>query len=320
MEDLVSVVVPVYNSEKYLRDCVESIVNQTYRNLDIILVDDGSTDSSGNICEEYAGKDNRVTVLHKENGGNGDARNAGYKCAKGKWLVMVDNDDLLHLQQIEILVNIANEKNADVVIGNYRAISDDEIPGNNHITQDVYQKAEILTSKHLHDNEFIKKRSMILTTPWSKIWRKSLYENIQFPKKSKHDDTWTTWKAYEKAEKVVFVDEVVYYWRNNPESFGRIFNLSHLEGIDAYAEQLDYFIEKKKQRYIEIVFAEYLEMFFWCYNRMQENDMEMLPLQPYLKKIRKVLHHLKVSKNVSFLQWIKYYYLAYFKIPKIIKN
>ena len=174
MEDLVSVVVPVYNSEKYLEDCLDSIINQTYRNLDIILVDDGSTDSSGDICEKYAQKDSRITVIHKVNGGNGDARNEGYRQAKGQWLVMADNDDLLHLQQIEILLNIANEKNADVVIGNYRAISDDEEPDHNVITDEVYKKADVLTSSHLNDSEFIKKRSMILTTPWSKIWKKSL--------------------------------------------------------------------------------------------------------------------------------------------------
>lgn len=318
MEDLVSVVVPVYNSEKYLEACLESIVNQTYRKLDIILVDDGSSDSSGNICEKYAQKDSRITVIHKKNGGNGDARNEGYKHTKGKWLVMVDNDDLLHLQQIEILLRVAKENEADVVIGNYRAISDDEIPEKNTITDEVYKRTEVLTLAHLDNNEFIQKRSMILTTPWSKIWKKSLYENILFPQKSKHDDTWTTWKAYEKAKRVVFVDEVLHYWRNNPESFGRVFDLSHLEGIDAYAEQLDYFIREKKQKYVGIVFAEYTEMFFWCYNRMKENNLEMTPLQPYLKYMREHIKYIKITKNVSFYLWIKYRYLVYYKIPKLL--
>lgn len=318
MEDLVSVVIPVYNSEKYLEACLDSIVNQTYRNLEIILVDDGSTDSSGSICEKYAQNDSRITVIHKQNGGNGDARNEGYKHTKGKWLVMVDNDDLLHVQQIEVLVRIANEKNADVVVGNYRAISDDETPDDKVITEEVYQKAEVLTPEHLNNAEFIKKRSTVLTTPWSKIWKRSLYENILFPKKSKHDDTWTTWKAYEKAKRVVFVDEVVHYWRNNPESFGRVFDLSHLEGIDAYAEQLDYFIREKKQRYIGIVFAEYMEMFFWCYNRMNENKLEMTPLKPYLRYMRNHIRYIKLTKNIGFYQWLKYRYLVYYKIPMLI--
>lgn len=319
MEDLVSVVVPVYNSEKYLEACLDSIVNQTYRNLNIILVDDGSSDSSGKICEKYAKKDSRITVIHKQNGGNGDARNEGYKHAKGKWLVMVDNDDLLHVQQIEVLVRIAKEKDADVVVGNYRAISDDESPDDRIITEEVYKKADVLTQEHLNNQEFIKKRSMILTTPWSKIWKRELYEDILFPKKSKHDDTWTTWKAYEKAKKVVFVDEIVHYWRNNPESFGRVFDLSHLEGIDAYAEQLDYFIREKKQRYIEIVFAEYMEMFFWCYNRILENKMSCSELRPYLKYMKDHIKYIKLTKSMGIYMWLKYRYLVYYKIPNLVK-
>lgn len=318
MDNLVSVVIPVYNSQKYLNACVDSVINQTYSNLEIILVDDGSTDESGMICDEYAKKDGRVKVIHKENGGNGDARNTGFKQAAGEWLVMVDNDDLLHLQQIEILLEIACEKNADVVIGNYRPITDAEIPINNYIGKDVYQKAEVLTDNHLMNQEFIKKRSMILTTPWSKIWRKSLYEDILFPKKSKHDDTWTTWKAYEKAKTVVFVDEILHYWRNNPMSFGRVFDLSHLEGIDAYAEQIEYFIKKEKQRYIEIVLAEYTEMFFWCFNRMKENNMSMEPLKPYLVKMRKYLKSIRVTKSMPLKQFVKYYYLVYYKIPQLL--
>lgn len=89
MGDLVSVIVPVYNSENYLKDCVDSIVNQTYRNLEIILVDDGSTDASGDICDKYARQDGRVHVIHKENGGNGDARNAGLRIARGQWLSLI---------------------------------------------------------------------------------------------------------------------------------------------------------------------------------------------------------------------------------------
>lgn len=318
MQELVSVVVPVYNAQKYLQACVDSIINQTYRNLEIILVDDGSTDQSGMMCDEYAGKDKRVKVIHKENGGNGDARNTGYVQATGKWLVMADNDDLLHPQQIEILLNVAKAKNADIVVGNYKPITDEEQPVNTLITDEVYRKAEVLTESNLCDDEFLKKRSMILTTPWSKIWKKSLYEDVKFPKKSKHDDTWTTWKAYEKAKTVVFVDEILHYWRNNPQSFGRVFDLSHLEGIDAYAEQLDYFIKNKKQRYVEIVLAEYTEMFFWCYNRMCENKISLKPLRPYLKKMKQYVKCLKVTKSLTMKQLIKYFYLVYYKIPRLL--
>lgn len=319
MEDLISVVVPVYNAEKYLKSCIESIINQTYTNLDIILVDDGSTDSSGKICDEYAENDRRINVIHKTNGGNGDARNAGLAQVKGQWIVCMDNDDVLHRRQVEILLRIAKDKAADIVVGGYRAIENDEIPIDDTISEEAIRNAELLNDKHLYDDEFIKKRTMILFTPWSKLYRKETFDNIKYPAKSKHDDAWTTWKIYENAKKVAFISEPLYYWRKNPDSFGRgTFDVSHFEGIDAYKEQLEYFYNIGKQRYVEIVFAEYTEMFFWCYNRMVENNIELELLMPYLEYMRSHLKYLKITHSLGVKQWVKYRYLAYYKIPKIL--
>lgn len=319
MEDLVSIIVPVYNAEKYLEKCLDSIVNQTYKILDIILVDDGSTDNSGAICEKYQENDKRVRVIHKKNGGNGDARNTGLKHAKGKWIAWVDNDDMIHARQIELLLTIAEAKNADIVVGGYRAIENTELPEDKIISENTEEKAEVLSDKHLYDDEFIKKRSMILTTPWSKIYKRELYEGIQYPGRSRHDDTWTTWKIYEKAKKVVFIDEPLYYWRNNPDSFSRVFDISHFTGIDAYAEQLEYYYIAGKQRYVEIVFAEYMEMFFWCYNRIRENGMDCSLLQPYLNYMRRHVNYIKLTKSMGFFMWLKYRYLIFYKIPHILK-
>lgn len=318
--DLVSVIVPVYNSEKYLRDCLHSVVNQTYQNLDIILVDDGSTDNSGMICDEYAQKDCRVRVIHKKNGGNGDARNAGLQNAKGKWIVMSDNDDILHQRQIEILLAIADDKDADIAVGGYRPFKVDEVPQDQPVICDFLQSAEVLTDKHLYDDDFVHKRSMILAVPWGKICKKELYHGIYYPAKSKHDDAWVTWKLYENAKKVVFTPLILHYWREDPNSFGRCkFDVSHFDGLDAYGDQLEYFIRVKKQRYVEIVYAEYVETFFWCYNRMKEEQMDLYVLLPYWQYLKNHMTDVKLSKTISLMQWIKYRYLMWYKIPKIIE-
>ncbi|MDE6052377.1 MAG: glycosyltransferase, partial [Lachnospiraceae bacterium] len=154
---------------------IDSIVNQTYQNLDIILVDDGSTDSSGSICDAYAREDNRIHVIHKENGGNGDARNAGLNEAKGSWIVMSDNDDIMHRRQIEVLLAVAEDKDADIAVGWYKAFEVNEIPHDEDIGVDYLESAEVLSDRHLFDDDFIKKRSMILAVPWSKICKKKLY-------------------------------------------------------------------------------------------------------------------------------------------------
>ena len=318
--DLVSVIMPVYNVEKYLKGSLESVLNQTYNNLDIIIVNDGSTDNSQAVCEEYAKQDSRIRVINKENGGNGDARNVGLKYVQGQWIVWVDSDDMIHARQIEILLSIAKKKCADIVVGDYLAIEDDEIPKDKAIDDEFMQYAEVLSEKKLYDDEFIKKRSMIFTTPWCKLVKKEAFCNVQYPAKVRHVDTWTTWKTYENVERVAFIPIPLYYWRINPNSLSRNkFDNTQFTGIDAYIEQLEYFYKKGKQRYVEIVFAEYLEMFFWCYNRMNELGIEFTELKPYLVYMKEHIYYLKLTKSLGWYMWLKYRYLIYYKIPKLLK-
>ena len=122
--DLISVIVPVYNVEKYLNRCVDSIINQTYSNLEIILINDGSTDTSGKICDEYKKRDNRIHVIHQKNGGLSAARNAGIVIANGNYFIFVDSDDLIHPQCIEILYKVIKNDCSDIVIGNYEKFDD----------------------------------------------------------------------------------------------------------------------------------------------------------------------------------------------------
>lgn len=317
--DLVSVIVPVYNSEKYLRDCVDSIVHQTYQNLDIILVDDGATDSSGLICNEYARSDSRVRVIHKINGGNGDARNVGLQEAKGRWVVMADHDDILHKRQIEVFLAVAVDKGADIVVGWYRSFQTNEETQDDDIGDRFQDQVEVLTSRHLFDDQFVQEHSMILRVPWNKMCKRELYEGVKFPCKSKHDDTWTTWKLYEKSKRTVFVPVVLHYWRNNPDSFGRQkFDISHFDGMDAYKEQLEYFHREKRQRYVEIVFASYVEMFFWCYNQMKELEMDTTLLKPYWNYMKEHLGYMVLTKSLGLKQWVRYRYLVWYKIPRLI--
>src|SRR5574344_122915 len=119
MNDLVSIIVPVYKVEPYLKRCLDIILNQTYKNIEIILVDDGSPDKCPQICDEYAKKDNRIIVIHQENGGLSAARNTGLDIAKGEYISFVDSDDWVHLQYIEVLLTSALKENADIIIGNH---------------------------------------------------------------------------------------------------------------------------------------------------------------------------------------------------------
>ncbi|MBO5360736.1 MAG: glycosyltransferase family 2 protein [Clostridia bacterium] len=122
---LISVIIPVYNVEEYLCECIDSVINQTYKNLEIILVDDGSTDSSGKICDEYAEKDSRISVVHKENSGPSKTRNIGIEHAKGEYIYFLDSDDYIELNALELLVNTAESNSADLVFFDAHSFSDD---------------------------------------------------------------------------------------------------------------------------------------------------------------------------------------------------
>lgn len=320
-KDIVSVIMPIYNAQKYLRMSLESVINQTYLDLDIVLINDGSTDKSREICEEYARQDKRIRIIDKENGGNGDARNVGLRNANGDWIIWIDSDDIMHLRQVEILTSIAKLNNADIVVGDYRTIEDNECVQDDMISSQYTEKAYVLTEKDLYDDSFVNRNSMIFTVPWCKIVRKEIFNGIAYPTKTRHVDTWTTWKTYEKAQKVMFIPLQLYYWRINPNSLSRDkFDSSQFTGIDAYIEQFQYFNEKGKQRYIEIVFSELLEMFFWCYNRMSELEMDYSELKIYLKFLQKNIRNIKYTRSLGLYKWIKYRYLVWYKIPKLFKQ
>ena len=158
MRDLVSVVVPIYNVQDYLEKCIDGILKQTYDNLEIILVDDGSPDECGQICDAYALKDKRIHVFHKENGGLSDARNYGMKEATGKYITFIDSDDFIHARFIEILLRIAKEKQADIVVGDFFLFQESDKCQEKNISDKEIAEAQVLTSKHLYDDEFIAPR------------------------------------------------------------------------------------------------------------------------------------------------------------------
>ena len=149
MEKLISVIIPVYNVELYLRRCVDSVINQTYKLLEIILVDDGSTDSSGKICEEYSKTDNRIKVIHKTNGGLSDARNAGIEICKGDYITFVDSDDWIDPDLVKHLYDIIVKFNADISIGMYKKVYDNFI--NDKCIKEFYNVYEYAGTKALEE-------------------------------------------------------------------------------------------------------------------------------------------------------------------------
>lgn len=207
MNEKVSVVIPVYNIEKYIKKCIDTVVEQTYSNLEIILVDDGSTDKSGEICEQCAQKDFRIKVIHKENGGAADARNVGIKNTTGKWITFVDGDDYISKELIEQLMLITLKNNADVVITNLIKVNEFE----ERITiKNESNKEEELTSEQAIE-EMLYQKKFDSGLP-AKIFAKKLFEDIILPVGNLYEDIAILPSIFNKANKIVYSDFIGYMY------------------------------------------------------------------------------------------------------------
>lgn len=217
MEDKVSIIIPVYNVEKYLAECIESVLQQTYTNWEMLLIDDGSTDHSSEICEEYAKKDVRIKVIHQENGGQSKARNTGLDAATGEYIMFLDSDDIYDEKAVEVLQKEISEKNADYIVANYMNMENDGTKWDHPIfNQERYQNFE-LSIEDYKDSFFV-----MNNTIWNKIYRKSFLDSIQlrFEEGIPSEDLVFITYCFIKAKKVFYIKDIVTYYRqrNNNNS------------------------------------------------------------------------------------------------------
>ncbi len=242
--DLVSVIVPVYNVEKYLAKCIDSIIAQTYQNLEIILVDDGSTDSSPAICDEYALIDRRIKVVHKSNGGLSDARNCGINISKGDFICFIDSDDYIAEDMLKILLTQMLKDGSGMAICNFLYVDEqgksiEERNGYLPIQNGIFTKEEILIqTAQTHFAPY--------TAAWNKLYKKSLFENIEFPYGKTIEDAFVAHEIVDKCSKISCIERPLYYYvQRNDSIMGVKFNLARLDGVEAFAKRAVYAIEKE---------------------------------------------------------------------------
>lgn len=210
-EDLISIIVPVYNVSCYLDECVKSLIHQSYKTIEVILVDDGSTDNSGRICDQYEQVDKRIKVIHKPNGGLSDARNVGIETANGKYIGFVDSDDWIDYRMYETLIMNIKKYNADIVVCERIIFSNNQVHNNG-----VSGKISVLERDKAIDILFEDKKYK--SHAWNKLYKKELFNNIKFPKDKYFEDVFIMHKIFYNATKVVFMDKGLYYYRQREDS------------------------------------------------------------------------------------------------------
>lgn len=239
MNSKISVVLPIYNVEKYLERCLESVINQTYRNLEIILVDDGSTDCSGQICDDYAAKDERIRVLHKVNGGLSDARNEGAKIATGEYLTYIDSDDYVMLTYVEYLYGLIEKYGTQIALCTHTVVFETgkKVPIGNG--DDELLSAEACMERMLYHD-------VIDTSAWAKIYSIDLAKKITYPKGKLFEDIGTTYKFFLESGQIACGYEPQYFYivRKNSIVTGA-FNLKKLDML----EMTDAMVEEVGKRF-----------------------------------------------------------------------
>lgn len=204
---LISVIVPCYRVETYLPNCIESILNQTYSHWELVLVDDGSPDKSGNICDDYARKDSRIKVLHKENGGLSSARNAGMKLMQGDYVTFLDSDDFLHKDALSTMMSYIEAYDAQIVQCNFIRGYDTNFP--------TWNGKERI-NKYDNHTIFTKLAAKIIVC--GKLYRRDILNGETMPEGIINEDDWTTWKLYYKAKTIVVTSRPLYYYTINQNS------------------------------------------------------------------------------------------------------
>ena len=203
---LISIIIPVYNVERYLEKCINSIINQTYKNLEIILVDDGSEDASGVLCDHYAKIDKRIIVIHKKNGGLSDARNVGIKKARGRYLAFIDSDDSVDIDIIKYLYSLIKRYNTKMSICTHYIVFDEKrkIKALGNQEEGIFDARTCIKRMCYHN--------IVDTSAWAKLYDADIFEDIEYPIGKLFEDIGTTYKTFIKSQSIAYGFKPKYYY------------------------------------------------------------------------------------------------------------
>lgn len=327
--ELISVIIPVYNVEKYLEKCVDSVKKQTYDNIEIILVDDGSTDKSGEICDIIANGDNRVKVIHKKNGGLSDARNAGIKIANGELIGFVDSDDYICQDMYMDLYLILKKDDSDISICDFVKIKENDdnkeyCVKNKNINFYKYNKIEAL-------NELLKNEK-ITNHAWNKLYKKSLFDNIKYPVGKNMEDMATTYLLFEKANRISYIEKTEYFYLERANSILGNVNKKLIYDLKNISEKrYEYLWEKYPEVHENLIISQIKNAKIMFSNLILCNLRKDFFGNEYEKEYRfykenykfnigkcKLSKKQKIEYNLLYNNKFLYWYL--FKLKIIIKN
>lgn len=308
-EELVSIIVPVYKVENYIKECIDSIICQTYKNIEIILVDDGSPDKCSQICDYYATKDSRIRVFHKKNGGLSDARNYGIDKANGKYISFIDSDDYIEKNMIEMLYDNIMKYKADISICDYSYLFKNKFIKNDLRTNLLVMNAEEAIKE-------LNKQNSFGFAAWNKMYKKDMFKKLKFPKGKINEDCFIMYKVFAQASKIVYQPEAKYYYRQRNSSISKNNEINYNPILAA--SRCRKFVSIYYRSALYETYGNEIIADITVYNRLINKKKEKLK-KNYIKQRIKTNLYLMGNPNSYFkrLKTIQIYLLIYF--PKIYR-
>lgn len=313
---MVSVIIPMYNAEKYVGKCLDSLLKQTYRDLEIIIVNDGSKDHSREICEEYVKKDKRITLINTENRGAGSARNTGIEAARGNYISFIDSDDYVCTDYYERFVQMIEKTGADIAIGRYERISEhDEMKFVN--SEEIKERTNIEELMILYGEDVNAYINAVLVT--NKLYKRELFgENIRFPVGRLIDDEFIIYKLIYKSNKIAYTDDVMYAYVQSDSSIMRTnFKEQRVyDTMDVYDEVYAFFKEKRSKELCKRILTRYLKYCGVMAERTSTStvidDKDKKRIYEYLKE--KFREKTEDAKELIELKQYEFFYEEFCKV------
>lgn len=310
----ISVIIPVYKVEPYLRRCIDSVLYQSYSDFEVLLVDDGSPDECGRICDEYLKIDTRIHSFHKENGGLSSARNYGLEWvlrnSDAEWITFIDSDDWVHFRYLELLHNAAIEKKVNIVVGGYYETRTDKI-----VDKTITGRSILVNARQLFVNHYNN-----ATVAWGKLYRRKCFKEIRFPIGKAHEDEFTTYKLLFSESVLGYISEPIYYYYYNVGSITKQpWSPARLDGTEAFLERIFFFVKKKDA----FMTHHSLNMLFsnlsWQINVVEKS--EIADSQKIAKTLKRkyICYSLRLKKYMPIKNYRKVYIKdLYYAVPEMM--
>lgn len=294
-EELISIVVPVYKVEKYLNKCIESILNQTYKNLEIILVDDGSPDRCGEICDEYAKKDDRVKVVHQENRGVSACRNLGIDISNGDFVGFIDSDDYIAENMYQQLYETIKKDGTDMAICDFLYVDEAEIPVT-AMNEKSPIRSEVLSCWQML-KKLVEPMHWYYILPWNKLYKKEILTKNRFPEGKRYEDEVIAHWIMGECDNVSCIKEKLYFYRQQKGSFmNREYDAKNLEAVEAFFDRTEFFLERNM--FEEAIRAYDMGIGFlrFGYRKLKRNE----------KSVNDILKSLKMKSDVLYKKIVRH--------------